>query len=293
MKHLREIEELKYSAEEKIVEDSESEADEEELAKRTVAERRQKIEKRLSVERQIPPSTQKKEIVQEITEIKRQSFIEDKKAIHEEEILQQMPTDTIIKSTSISEQIMKLKSGKIEEPDITKSDFDKELYEKFKTTVKEDDKPQVKEEVRFAEVTRQYSDDLLESDKSEIVTTAKETVTEIISQSEKIASSKIEKTQKIVKEVHHTEVITSDRPFKKITSEIQEKLNETIDAELAEKLTIQKEKIDKTMGAPDVPDTTTQQSTEFYKSIQEHVTKRMSQDLGKVPDIGKHGKNIF
>lgn len=41
-------------------------------------ERRQEIEKRLSAEREIPASSQRVEIVQEITEIKRHSVVEDK-----------------------------------------------------------------------------------------------------------------------------------------------------------------------------------------------------------------------
>lgn len=129
---LREREELKYSAEEKIVEDSD-ESEEDENIKKSVAERREQIQKRLSIER---PSAQKKEIVQEITAIKRQSLIEDKKALHEEEIIMHAPTDNIIKSTSIPEQIIKLKSGVKESPDVSKTDFDKELQDKFKTTIK-------------------------------------------------------------------------------------------------------------------------------------------------------------
>lgn len=132
---LREREELKYSAEEKIVEDSD-ESEEDETIKKSVAQRREQIQKRLSIERQIPASTQKKEIVQEITEIKRQSLIEDKKAMHEEEIIMQAPTDNIIKSTSIPEQIIKLKSNIKEGSDVSKDEFDKELQDKFKTAIK-------------------------------------------------------------------------------------------------------------------------------------------------------------
>ncbi|XP_055373548.1 ankyrin-3-like isoform X1 [Condylostylus longicornis] len=143
LQQMREREELKYSAEEKEVEESESD---DEIGKRTVAERRQKIEKRLSLERAIPASTQKREIVQEITEIKRKSLIEDKKAIHEEEIMLQMPTDNIIKSNVVPDQIIKLKTGKIETPDVSKTDFDKELQDKFKKTIKLDDEFQDKDD---------------------------------------------------------------------------------------------------------------------------------------------------
>ncbi|XP_026471882.1 uncharacterized protein LOC113376179 [Ctenocephalides felis] len=73
----------KYMAEEKDVEDEEANS------KRTVAERRIEIEKRLSAERQIPASTQKSEIVQEITDIKRHSVVEDTISKHEDVILSQ------------------------------------------------------------------------------------------------------------------------------------------------------------------------------------------------------------
>lgn len=133
-KQLHEREEMKYSAEEKIIEDSES--DEDEVVRRTVAERRTQIEKRLSVERQIPASTQKKEIVEEITTIKRQSLIEDKKAHHEEEIMQQTPVDVTIKSVTIAEPVLKLKSGDRDSTEITKDVFERELKEKMKVTIK-------------------------------------------------------------------------------------------------------------------------------------------------------------
>lgn len=101
-----------------------------------MAERRDQIQKRLSIERQIPASTQQKEIVQEITEIKRHSLIEDKKALHEEEIIMHAPTDNVIKSSLIPEPVIKLKSSKNEEIDVSKNDFDKELQEKFKSSIK-------------------------------------------------------------------------------------------------------------------------------------------------------------
>lgn len=134
LKQLHEREEMKYSAEEKIIEDSESEEDE--VIRRTVAERRTQIEKRLSVERQFPASTQKKEIVEEITTIKRQSLIEDKKAHHEEEIILNTPVDNVIKSVAIAEPVLKLKSGDRDSKEITKDVFEKELKDKMKVTIK-------------------------------------------------------------------------------------------------------------------------------------------------------------
>ncbi|XP_067644443.1 ankyrin-2 isoform X3 [Eurosta solidaginis] len=131
LQQLHDHEEVKYSAEEKEVEESESD---EEITKRSVAERREKIVKRLSIERQIPASTQKKEISREISEIKRKSLIDDKKAIHESEILMQLPADNIVKSTVAPDQVMKIKMGKMDSTEISKSDFDKELTHKLKTS---------------------------------------------------------------------------------------------------------------------------------------------------------------
>ncbi|KRF99222.1 uncharacterized protein Dwil_GK24236 [Drosophila willistoni] len=132
IQQINEREEVKYSAEEKEVEESESD---EEQAKRTVAERREKIVKRLSMERSIPASTQKKEITKEITEIKRKSLIEDKKAIHESEILMQLPADNvIIKGATVPEQVIKMKMGKMDSMDVSKSEFDKELTHKFRSS---------------------------------------------------------------------------------------------------------------------------------------------------------------
>ncbi|KAL9903848.1 uncharacterized protein ACN2A1_004504 isoform 1-T1 [Glossina fuscipes fuscipes] len=131
IQQINESEEVKYSAEEKEIEDSESD---EEVAKQTVAERREKIVKRLSVERQIPASSQKKEITREITEIKRKSLIEDKKAMHESEIFMQLPADNSVKSTVVSEHVIKMKLGKKDSSEVSKSDFDKELTYKFKTS---------------------------------------------------------------------------------------------------------------------------------------------------------------
>ncbi|XP_031638853.1 ankyrin-2-like [Contarinia nasturtii] len=135
---VHEREELKYSAEEKIVENSDGESQEDEIVERSVAERREQITKRLSIERPIPASTQQKEIVQEVAEIKRRSLIEDKKALHEEEIIMHAPTDNIIiKSATIPEPVIKLKSGIKDDVDVTKSDFDRELHDKFKITIKD------------------------------------------------------------------------------------------------------------------------------------------------------------
>lgn len=132
-----ENDESKYSAEEKAVE---SEEDEQDAAKRTVAERRDKIVKRLSGEQKAPPSTQKKEIVEEIITIKRQSLIDDARAKHEDEILMQKPIDNSYKSTVVPEQVVKLKTTSHDSSSVDKSDFDKELQDKFQKTLGDVDK---------------------------------------------------------------------------------------------------------------------------------------------------------
>lgn len=132
-----ENEESKYSAEEKAVE---SEEDEIEAAKRSVAERREKIEKRLSGEQKAPPSTQKKEIVEEIITIKRQSLIDDARAKHEDEILMQKPVDNSYKSAVVSEQVVKLKTTSHDSSSVDKQDFEKELQDKFQRTLGDVDK---------------------------------------------------------------------------------------------------------------------------------------------------------
>lgn len=132
-----ENDESKYSAEEKAIESEEDDLD---AAKRTVAERREKIVKRLSGEQKGPPSNQKKEIVEEIITIKRQSLIDDARAKHEDEILMQKPIDNSYKSTVVPEQVVKLKTTSHDSGSVDKSDFDKELQDKFQKTLGDVDK---------------------------------------------------------------------------------------------------------------------------------------------------------
>ncbi|XP_050335315.1 ankyrin-2 isoform X10 [Bactrocera neohumeralis] len=175
IQQIHDHEEVKYSAEEKEVEESESD---EEITKRTVAERREKIVKRLSIERQIPASSQKKEISREISEIKRKSLIEDKKAIHESEIMMQLPTDNIVKSTVAPDQVMKMKMGKMDAAEISKSDFDKELTHKLKTsgrsseeedsateykTVEDDENLKIVQDISAVEKSKKLQDSPMES----------------------------------------------------------------------------------------------------------------------------------
>ncbi|KFB46826.1 AGAP002272-PC-like protein [Anopheles sinensis] len=143
---LSQKESTKYSVEEKTVE--ESEESEEEMVKKTVAERRKQIEKRLSADRSIPASTQKREIVEEIITIKRQSVIDDTRAKHEEEILMQKPIDNSYKSATMPEPVVKLKTAVVKDgPVVRKDEFEQELQDKFKTTLKNVEEFEHKSEV--------------------------------------------------------------------------------------------------------------------------------------------------
>lgn len=256
LQQLHEREEFKYSAEEKEVEESESD---EEMHKRTVAERRQKIEKRLSIERTIPASTQKKEIREEITEIKRKSLIEDKKAIHEEEILMQMPTDNSHKSSVVPEQVLKMKHSKLEGGDaVDKVDFDKELQDKFKKTVRlsdeeEDFLEQEKEPASKIDIDSQDSEKLKEQKRSQIPVASKRS----------------------------SQIFSEDG--------IKVKVIETEDPDLEDKLMKQKAKIEREIDNF-VPKTYTEKPREsltdaqFVKSVEATIEKKMSEGRIEISD---------
>lgn len=180
-----EHDESKYSAEEKIV-DSENE---DEAAKRTVAERRERIEKRLSGEVKNPPSVQHKEIVEEIVTIKRQSVIEDTVAKLEDEILMQKPVDNTYKSAVVPEQVIKLKTTSHDASSIDKSEFDRELQDKFSKTLGDVDKFEHKfthemipstQDFLASEIQHQF----MERDTPEKVTTTTVTKTTTYTESE-------------------------------------------------------------------------------------------------------------
>lgn len=228
---MREREELKYSAEEKIVEDSESEEDE--SIKKTVADRREQIQKRLSIERQIPASTQKKEIVQEITEIKRHSMIDDKRALHEEEIIMQAPTDNTFKSSSMPETIIKIKTTRSEGgADISKTEFDKELQSKFEnnlngqtshTVMLAKAEPSVNTKIEYdATVTEKSQKEITES-----------LLKDLQSQDHVVTTDQAPKPKE--------RTITTIRFLEQESSKAS--TEDTIDPELMQKLTVQKDKI--------------------------------------------------
>lgn len=78
-----------------------SDEEEEEAFDKPVSERREKIEKRLSIERKIPASSQRREIVQEITTIKQQSLVEDKIAEVQQKVQEQeKSTDEPVKTAT-------------------------------------------------------------------------------------------------------------------------------------------------------------------------------------------------
>ncbi|XP_055844321.1 ankyrin-3 isoform X1 [Episyrphus balteatus] len=264
IQRIHDREEIKYSAEEKEVEESESD---DENQKRTVAERREKIVKRLSIERQIPASSQKKEIVQEITEIKRTSLIDDKKAIHEEEIMLQMSTDNVIKTAP--ENVIKMKLNKFEPIETSRADFDKEIVFKFKPAAKKNG-----DEEKSSTVSSKILTENIETvDKAEKFTTnemirksspLKKDSFEVKSESIVVDSSS--KINDIVTEPHLKEIevktvtITSVQELAKTFSEEKEVL-ETFTEEKRKEI----EKPSKTLT-----------EEEFYKSIEETITRKLS-----------------
>ncbi|XP_055302498.1 ankyrin-3-like isoform X2 [Sitodiplosis mosellana] len=326
----REREELKYSAEEKIVEDSDGESQEDEIVKRSVAERREQITKRLSIERPIPASTQQKEIVQEVAEIKRRSLIEDKKALHEEEIIMHAPTDNIIKSATIPEPVIKLKSGVKEEIDVSKSEFDKELQDKLKTTLKDVDSfehkvsadltaaaPRVEEKVQIDSVVteKSFKDDnetiFVTSTIETVAPTVKEKIdatkrflehenVEILANVEQPKPEKIEtvtETTISTKNFLDSEIAAQSEPKTVITQQVVEEKDgpvktitttttTTVSREWTEPIEIETSgnaadngivtstvRITKDLLHGD------NDSDDFYKTIEEKITKKMSQDF--------------
>lgn len=133
----------KYSAEEKVVEETSDEED----FNRSVTERRQQIEKRLSTDRAIPASSQRVEIVQEISSIKGQSLVEDKIMEAEQKTTQEIPKSVSsadskagvpkttlpsdvqhVESTKPTETITKITSITTETRTDLKPDTDKLMY---------------------------------------------------------------------------------------------------------------------------------------------------------------------
>lgn len=312
-------EELKYLAEEKIVEDSDGESQEDETIKRSVAERREQISKRLSIERPIPASTQQKEIVQEVAEIKRRSLIEDKKAMHEEEIIMQAPIDNIIKSATIPEPIIKLKSSVNDEIDVSKSDFDKELQNKLKTTLKDVDsfehQPQPSLHHEKIQIDTAVTEKPLKKDKEHIVITSSKTevVIEPIAATKDILNEFLDQESHElipitvqqsppVQEIRHnvivTETITSTKDFLNSELAAQHEPNTVVTNYVVEEpedtdhkmTTMAQEWSEPVDIVTEFSGPTVQisreifhgdasESDDFYKTIQEKITKKMSQDL--------------
>ncbi|XP_074034962.1 uncharacterized protein isoform X11 [Leptinotarsa decemlineata] len=118
----------KYSAEEKEIEKSEEE--DEETFDKPVAERREQIQKRLSAERTIPASSQRREIVQEITTIKEQNLVEDKIA----EVQQK------VKTTDEQTKTITTKTVSIDDKTVTPETKTVSRTIEIKTTIPSDSK---------------------------------------------------------------------------------------------------------------------------------------------------------
>lgn len=306
---IREHDESKYSAEEKIVEDSDGESQGDETVERSVAERRERIVKRLSIERPIPASSQQKEIKEEVAEVKRRSLIEDKKALHEEEIIMHAPTDNIIKSTTIPDQIVKLKSTINDDIDVSKSDFDKELDHKLKATLKDVDSF----EHQVVDEASNEMDDKIRFDsaatekpfKMEDIGAAIDEITatkQFLEQ--ETAFQPAHDTQKAIApttDFHIVEQVSAQSiPATTVTTTSIEKKNghgpnETTITETKTTVTVRQPSTDDENNISSVTKTTVQiskdifhgddtDSDKLYKTIEEKITKKMSQDFSAFPD---------
>lgn len=289
---------MKYSAEEKIIEDEES--DEDEMVKRSVAERRQQIEKRLSVERQIPASTQKKEIVEEITTIKRHSLIEDKKASHEAEILAQTPSESVIKPVVLPEPVIKLKSGNLKDvSDLDKAEFDRELKDKFKSTVKglEDDFEEIVQESKIDSKIH-YDSTVTEKTQKEvdgdvITTTITTTKTTTIADQEPqivtfTATDLTRDGESLLEKLHRDEVEKEADVARKTTTFVQDKV--TIEPKLAEHIESSSRFVDDLIGdAAQTVDMIKQRDLASTTKIltEENITEKISRDLAQDVSIEK------
>lgn len=274
---MRERDELKYSAEEKIVEDSESEEDE--SVKKTVADRREQIQKRLSIERQIPASSQKKEIVQEITEIKRHSMIEDKRAMHEEEIILQAPTDNTFKSSTTPETIVKMKTSRKDDGvDISKSEFDKELQDKFKTTIKElgDLEPQPESQTVLLAKTEPFVNTKIEYDAVVSEKSQKDSIEQL--ESTNLASEQTPKPKE--------RTISTIRLLEQETEVTSSHTKELIDPELKLKLTAQKDKIVSFIeGESELPTDKIVVSAKTEPLIDPQLAAKLTAQIEKIQDF--------
>lgn len=255
-----------------------------------------------------------------MAEIKRRSLIEDKKAMHEEEIIMQAPIDNIIKSATIPEPVIKLKSSVNEEIDVSKSDFDKELQNKLKATLKDVDsfehqpQPSINEKIQLdtAVTEKPFKKDadhsVVSSSRTEVVFKPIAATKEFLDQeSRELIPTTVQ--QPPVPETQHnvtvTETITSTKDFlnselaaqhepdtfvttysveeyegpdhiKHVTTTKTTKMTHewTEPVEIVRKVSGPTVQISREIFHGDPTD-----SDDFYKTIQEKITKKMSQDL--------------
>lgn len=186
MQNLREREESKYSAEEKAVDEDE------EAFKKSVQERKQEIEKRLSEERRIPASSQRQEITEEVTSMKRQSLVEEK-----------------VKDGTFVEKPRNIEQES--EPSITIKEVDKK--------VETSEKDQVKTKTTITKTTVTTTKDL----PIETTKTKKMETVEIVKTTEQPGMSELE--QKLANQKMKIERTVEDKP--QITTTITTTIVET------------------------------------------------------------------
>lgn len=259
-----------------------------------------------------------------MAEIKRRSLIEDKKAMHEEEIIMQAPTDNIIKSATIPEPIIKLKSSVNDEIDVSKSDFDKELQNKLKTTLKDVDsfehqsQPSIDEKIQLdtAITEKPFKKD---EDHSVVSSSRTEVVFEPIAATNDILKEFLdhESRELIPITVHQSSVPETQQNFSvtETMTSTKDFLNSEMAAQHETDTVVTNYKVEEHEGPDHLKTVTSTKTTtvtrewtepmetvtkvsgptvqisreilhgdasdsdEFYKTIQEKITKKMSQDL--------------
>lgn len=245
--------------------------------------------------------------------------------MHEEEIIMQAPTDNIIKSATIPEPVIKLKSSVNEEIDVSKSDFDKELQNKLKTTLKGVDsfehqpQPSIDEKIQLdtAVTEKPFKKDedhsVFSSSRTEVIAepiaATKDVLKEFLDQESREFIPTTVQQQPLVPETRQnvtvTEAITSTKDFLDSELAAQHEPDTVVTNYVVEEhegpdnvktvtttktTTMTREWTEPVEIVTKFSDPTVQisreifhgdpsDSDELYKTIQEKITKKMSQDL--------------
>lgn len=126
------------------------------------------------------------------------------------------PTDNIIKSAIIPDQVIKLKSTVKDEIDVTKTEFDKELQDKFKTTIKDVESFEHKPSEDAATAAQQI-DEKIQYDSIVTEKPFKKEVEQVVEQVSHVEftpsklKSDIDVTRQFLEQEHKSEPISSEQ----------------------------------------------------------------------------------